>query len=65
MVRTDQNGERGGSKLNLLITLLIMGAMAFAAVKIVPVYVANYQFQDSHRERIALRAHRLPEEDRG
>ncbi|MFY9691232.1 MAG: hypothetical protein WA369_19820 [Candidatus Acidiferrales bacterium] len=39
--------ERGGSKLNTLITLAIVGAMVFAAVKIVPVYVANYQFQDS------------------
>jgi len=47
MVRADQSGEHGGSKVNLLITLLIMGAMAFTAVKIVPVYVANYQFQDS------------------
>ncbi|HUA01436.1 MAG TPA: hypothetical protein VMB02_13965 [Candidatus Aquilonibacter sp.] len=39
--------ERGGSKLNTLVTLLILGAMAFVAVKIVPIYVANYQFQDS------------------
>jgi hypothetical protein len=39
--------ERGGSKLNLIITLLVLGAMVFTAVKIVPVYFANYQFQDS------------------
>lgn len=39
--------QRGGSKLNTLITLAILGAMVFAAVKIVPVYVANYEFQDS------------------
>jgi hypothetical protein len=39
--------EHGGSKLNTLITLAIVGAMVFVAVKIVPVYVANYQFQDS------------------
>lgn len=43
----DRMKERGGSKLNTLITLAIVGAMVFAAVKIVPVYVANYQFQDS------------------
>ena len=47
MVHTEQPGETGGSKLNLLFTLLILGCMVFAAVKIVPVYFANYQFQDS------------------
>lgn len=39
--------ERGGSRMNLIITLLIIGSMVFAAVKVVPVYFANYQFQDS------------------
>lgn len=39
--------ERGGSKANLIITLLIMGSMIFAGVKVVPVYFANYQFQDA------------------
>lgn len=33
--------------MNLIITLLIMGSMIFAAVKVVPVYFANYQFQDA------------------
>jgi hypothetical protein len=47
MVRSFQPGEHGGSKLSLLITLVILGAMAFGAIKIVPVYVENYQFQDS------------------
>jgi hypothetical protein len=40
-------GERGGSKLNLVFTLLILGAMAFAGAKIAPIYLANYQLQDS------------------
>ena len=39
--------ERGGSKRNLIITLLIMGSMVFAGVKLIPVYVDNYQFQDA------------------
>ena len=39
--------ERGGSKLNLIFTLLVLGAMVFAAARVVPVYFANYQFQDS------------------
>jgi hypothetical protein len=42
-----RGGERGGSKLNLIITLLILGAMGFAGAKIAPVYLANYQMQDS------------------
>jgi hypothetical protein len=47
MVGTNRIDERGGSKLNLILTLLFMGVMVFIAVKIVPVYFANYQFQDS------------------
>lgn len=39
--------QRGGSKLNTLLTLVVLGAMAFAAVKIVPSYFANWQFQDA------------------
>jgi hypothetical protein len=41
------NGERGGSRLNTLVTLLIVGAMIFVLVKVVPPYVNNYQLQDS------------------
>lgn len=47
MNRTRQNDERGGGKANLIITLVILGAMIFGAVKIVPVYVNNYEFQDA------------------
>jgi hypothetical protein len=47
MVRESKNGERGGSKVNLVVTLLVLGAMVLVAIKIVPVYFANYQFQDS------------------
>jgi hypothetical protein len=39
--------ERGGSRLNTLLTLLILGSLVFVAVKIIPVYVASYEFQDS------------------
>jgi len=39
--------DRGGSKLNLLFTLAVVGAMVFGAIKIVPAYFANYQFQDA------------------
>ena len=47
MWRARDTAERGGSKLNLIFTLLIMGGIVFAAVKMVPVYFANYQFQDA------------------
>jgi len=47
MSERHRNGERGSNKLNLIVTLVVLGMMAFAAIKIVPVYFANYQFQDS------------------
>jgi hypothetical protein len=42
-----QTGQHGGSKMSLLLTLIIVGGMIFTAVKIVPVYVAKYQMQDA------------------
>lgn len=47
MIGPNRIAERGGSKLNLLLTFIILGSMIFAAVKVVPVYFANYQFQDA------------------
>jgi len=47
MVLRKQTRERGGSKLNVILMLLVLGAMIFTAVKIVPVYFANFQFQDA------------------
>jgi len=59
MIRPRPFGEHGGSKLNFLITVLVLGAMIFAAVKIVPVFFANYQLQDSMQTeaRFALSAY--------
>jgi hypothetical protein len=45
--RPAPGAQHGGSKLNLLITLIVLAAMGIAAVKIVPPYVNNYQFQDA------------------
>jgi hypothetical protein len=42
-----QNRQRGGSKLNVILVLVLLGAMIFAIVKVVPVYFANFQFQDA------------------
>lgn len=47
MTGPNRIAEHGGSKFNLLLTVFILGAMIFAAVKVVPVYFANYQFQDA------------------
>jgi hypothetical protein len=44
---SERAGQRGGSKLNTLITIVIVGALVFIAVKIVPVYLSNYELQDS------------------
>jgi Domain of unknown function (DUF4845) len=44
---SERTAQRGGSKLNTLVTLVILGALVFIAVKIVPVYVNNFEFQDS------------------
>jgi hypothetical protein len=42
-----RDGQRGGGKLNFLITIIVLGAMAFCAFKMVPTYFANYQLQDA------------------
>jgi len=47
MTPGNRDRQRGGGKINLIITLLVLGAIAFSAVKIVPVYVSNYEFQDA------------------
>ncbi|HTS11401.1 MAG TPA: hypothetical protein VMH00_04730 [Candidatus Limnocylindrales bacterium] len=47
MRRQEGIRERGGSRLNLVLTLLFLGGVVFFAVKVVPPYFANYQFQDS------------------
>lgn len=44
------HGERGGSRLKTLFVLVIVFALVFSAVKIVPIYVTNYQLQDSMQE---------------
>jgi len=39
--------QRGSSKLNLLVTLVIMGAIVVGVWKMVPPYITNYQLQDA------------------
>jgi len=47
MARLKHSGERGGAKFNMLLTLVILGSIAYVGFKVVPVYVDDYQFQDS------------------
>lgn len=42
-----RNRERGGSRTNLVFTLLVLGVMVYTGIKVIPPYVSNYQFQDS------------------
>jgi hypothetical protein len=44
---TSRDGQRGGAKANLLLAIIVLGSMAFAAIKIVPPEFANYQLQDA------------------
>jgi Domain of unknown function (DUF4845) len=39
--------ERGGTKINLLLTLIILGSMIFVGVMLIPPYFTNYQLQDA------------------
>lgn len=39
--------QHGGSKINLLITIVILGSMIFVGYKVIPVYFANFQLQDA------------------
>lgn len=39
--------QRGGGKLGFFITIIILGAIAFCAFKMVPSLFANYQLQDA------------------
>jgi hypothetical protein len=40
-------GQRGGGKLGFFITIIVLGAIAFCAYKLVPSFFANYQLQDA------------------
>jgi hypothetical protein len=65
-VSTRWAGERGGTKMNAVLTLAILGAMIFVAVKVVPAVFANYQIQDAieTEARFAIANRKSPEEIR-
>ena len=48
--------ERGGSRLNFLITVLIIGVIAYAAYQYIPVAYHAYLFKDAMQETVNLAA---------
>lgn len=44
------SGERAGGKLQLVIVLLITAVIVIAVVRIVPVYVRDFEFKETVRE---------------
>lgn len=45
--RRSGNLQRGGSGVKLFLTLALLSSMIFAGIKILPIYVNNYQMQDA------------------
>jgi hypothetical protein len=45
--RSRWHGEQGTSRLKAIVWLAILGAMVFAGVKVVPVLINDFQFQDA------------------
>jgi hypothetical protein len=60
MKQPGRSGERGGSRLNTVLTLLVVGFLIFSGVKIIPACFANYQLQDSMQTeaRFAIADHK-------
>jgi hypothetical protein len=50
VVTTRRRGEKGGSRLKTLFVLALVFAMVYSAIKIVPIYVTDYQLQDTMQE---------------
>ncbi|HLI30008.1 MAG TPA: hypothetical protein VKV79_02770 [Terriglobia bacterium] len=58
---TVQPGESGRGYLGLVITLLVLGALAFVAIQAVPVYVHNFELEESaHELAVQVAANRIP-----
>jgi hypothetical protein len=43
----DRNSQKGASRLKTILGILFLAALIYLAVKIVPPFVNNYQFQDA------------------
>jgi len=63
--QTIRSGERGSINFKTLLGFLLLAALVFAGFKIIPVYIENYQFQDSMQTeaRFALSGYPRKSED--
>jgi hypothetical protein len=66
MDQRDRMRERGGSKMNTILTLAILGFLIFTGVKIVPAFFSKYQIQDAieTESRFAIVNHKGEDEVR-
>ncbi len=48
-MRHTRPGERGGTRLKFFLALLLTAAIIYTLIRIVPVYVKSYDFQDTVR----------------
>jgi hypothetical protein len=55
--------EHGGTKINLLLTIIVFGSMIFAGIKIVPAYFANYQLEDALKTETRFAAYNRKSDD--
>ena len=53
-MRHRPGGEEGGGTLQLVIVLLITAGIILAVVRIVPVYVRDFEFKDAIREEAKM-----------
>jgi len=60
MCKPERVPQRGSSKLNLLLVLVILGAIIFAVWKIIPPYIANYQLQDAMESESRFALNEIP-----
>jgi hypothetical protein len=45
--RLERNGQRGESKIKLVLAVAVSMVIFYAGIKIIPVYFANYEMQDA------------------
>jgi len=66
MGRRRRHTQRGAGRLKAILWLAILAAMIYASVKVIPIYVNEYQFQDSMvtTARFATVNHQTPDEIR-
>ena len=55
--RRVRDPEHGGTKINLFLTIVVLGTLIFVGVKIAPAYFANYQLEDAMKTEARFAAY--------